>query len=172
MRPGGDAREALGDGADDRVIGAALDEETASGRAGLAAVLDDGAHQHRRGLGEVGIGEDELRRLAAELERAADVVLRRRRLDQRADLGAAGERDEIDAGVARERRARLLAQSRDDVQRALRKADLERELGDADEREPGVLGGLDDAGVAAGKRRPDRAAEDLRSGSSTARCGR
>ena len=41
------------------------------------------------------------------------------------------------------------------------KPDLERELGDADEREPGVLGGLDDAGVAAGKRRADRAAEDL-----------
>src|SRR5215212_7581017 len=61
---------------------------------------------------------------------------------------------EIDAGVARERGARLLAQPRDDVQRALRKADLERELGDADEREPGVLGGLDDAGVAAGERRP------------------
>ena len=57
--------------------------------------------------------------------------LRRRRLDQRADLGAAGERDEVDAGMARERRARLLAQARDDVERALRKADLERELGDA-----------------------------------------
>ena len=96
----------------------------------------------------VGVGEDDLRRLAAELQRAADMVARRGGLDQRSDLLAAGEGDEVDAGMVRQRRARLLAEARHDVERALGKAGFRREFGKAQRHEAGFLGRLDDAGVA------------------------
>ncbi len=85
---------------------------------GAAASISASARQH-------------LRRLAAELERAGNVVLRRRGLDQRADLRAPGERDEVDASMRRQRGAGFLADPGHDIERALREADFERQLGEA-----------------------------------------
>ena len=69
------------------------------------------------------------------------------------DLGAAGEREEIDAGMGGERRARLLAEARHDVERALGKAGFGREFRQPQRREAGVLGRLHHARVADRERR-------------------
>jgi hypothetical protein len=47
----------------------ALDQQAAAGRAGLAGVLHDGVDDHRQRGVEIGIVEDDLRRLAAQFER-------------------------------------------------------------------------------------------------------
>ena len=64
-------------------------------------------------------------------------------------------------GMVRERRARLLAEARHDIQRALGKAGFGRQFREPQRREAGLLGGLEHAGVADGERGRDRAAEHL-----------
>ena len=60
-----------------------------------------------------------------------------------------------------ERRARVLAQARHDVERAFGKARLDREFGQTQRHQARLLGGLDDAGVADRERGADAAAENL-----------
>ena len=69
-----------------------LDQDARRRRAGLPGVLDAGVDEERQRGVEVGIGEDDLRALAAELERHRHRVLGGRGLDQRADRHRAGER--------------------------------------------------------------------------------
>jgi hypothetical protein len=64
---------------------------------------------------QVGIGKDDLRALAAQLQRHRAVALGRHLLDDRAHLGAAGEADVVNARVARQRVAHLVAVAGDDV---------------------------------------------------------
>ena len=85
-------------------------------------MLDDGVDQNRQRCIEVGVGEDDLRRLAAEFEGAADVVARRGGLDLHAGLVAADEGDEVDIRMAAQRRARLVAVTGDHVDRAFRES--------------------------------------------------
>ena len=59
----------------------------------------------------------------------------------------------LDAGMRGERRARLAAEAGDDVERAVGQADLRGELGDAQQRQAGVLRRLHHARVAGGERR-------------------
>jgi hypothetical protein len=63
------------------------------------------------GTTAAGVAEDDLRRLAAQLERDAPEVLRGLHGDLPADLGAAGEGDLVHSGVARQRRAGRLAEA-------------------------------------------------------------
>jgi hypothetical protein len=91
VRAGAHPGEALCDDRGEFFISRALDQHARARRAGLAAVLDDGVDDRRRRRFDVGVGEDELRRLAAQLQRAAGVVARRRRLDRRPGLRTAGE---------------------------------------------------------------------------------
>src|SRR5436309_9604348 len=74
---------------------------------------------------EIRVGQHDVRRLAAELERDLLQVAGCGAQDQLADLGRAGERDLVDVGVGRERGAGGLAEPRDDVQHAGREARLE-----------------------------------------------
>ena len=153
--------EGLAEALEQRLVDALLDQHARAGRAGLAGVLHDGVDQHRHGGVEVGVGEDDLRALAAELQRDRAVPLGRDLLDQRADLRAAGEADVVDARVARQRVADLVAVAGDDVERAGRKAGLGRQLRHADQRQAGVFGRLDHADVARRQRAADAAPEDL-----------
>ena len=75
---------------------------------------------HRRV--EIGVGKDDLRALAAQLQRDRAMPLGRHLLDQGADLRAAGEADVVDARVPRQRVADFVAVAGDDVDRAGRKA--------------------------------------------------
>ena len=63
------------------------------------ALPNTAPRRRRRGRLEVGVGEDDVGRLAAELERHALDRLRGARGDRAADLGRAGERDLGDVGV-------------------------------------------------------------------------
>ena len=65
----------------------ALHQDAAARSACLAGVLDDAVDDGGEHLVDVGIVEDDLRRLATQLERHARVVAARRRLHQAPDLG-------------------------------------------------------------------------------------
>ena len=80
---------------------------------------------------EVGVGEDEDRVLAAELEHQRARARGRRCHDRAAGLDRAGEGDAAHQRVADERRARLLAIAGDDVEHARRQAGAQRQLGEA-----------------------------------------
>ena len=63
--------------------------------------------------------------------------------------------------MVRQRRARLLAETRNDVERAVGKAGFRREFGKAQRHQAGLFRRLDDARVADRERRRDGAAEHL-----------
>ena len=103
----------LGDHAlDDLVVDGLVREQARARRAALALVVEDRVGGAGDREIEIGIGEDDRRRLAAEFERDALEVAGRRLDDQLADLGRAGEGDLVDIGMIGERRARGLADSR------------------------------------------------------------
>ena len=161
VRADAQGREFGGELIHELLIDRLLDQQARTGRAGLPGVLNDGVDRERQDLIEVGIREHDLRRLAAEFERHADVVVRGGLLHHRADFGRTGEGDEIDLRMRRQRGAGFLAGAGDEVERAGREADIERELANPDERKACVLGGLDDAGVARRERASDRTPENL-----------
>ena len=90
------------------------------------------------------------------------MVRRRQFLDLGAHLGRAGERDEIDPGMAGQCAARAIAAPRHHVDRARRKARLFAELGHAQDAQAGILGRFQHHRIAGGQRRADGAAELLR----------
>ena len=142
-------------------VARALDEQAAARRAGLPGVLHDGIDDRRQRRVEIRVGEDDLRALAAQLQRHRAVPLRGCAGDRRAGRRRACERQVLDAAMQGERRAGLVTQTGDDVERALRQADARGQLGHPQQRKTGILGRLHDAGVAGGKRSADGAPEDL-----------
>ena len=117
-----DARGLRGVALDELVVDRALDEDAAAGRAALAVERED-AEDRRvdRGL-EVGVGEHDGGRLAAELHRQALEERRGVAEDQLAGAALAGERDERHVGMLHQRVAGILAESVDEVEDALRAA--------------------------------------------------
>ena len=84
----------------------ALDQDPRARAAVLAGVAEHRRRRRGRGGLEVGVGEDDVRRLAAELERHPLDRLRGAGGDPAADLGRAGERDLGDVGVLDQAAAR------------------------------------------------------------------
>ncbi len=80
---------------------------------------------------------------------------------QGAGASGAGEGDMRDARMGAQRRARFMTVATDHVDRALRKTHLGRQFRQAQQRQAGVLGGLDHTGVARRQGGTDAAAEDL-----------
>ena len=146
---------------DDFAINLALDQNARGRGTGLPRILDARIDQERQGAVEVGVGEHELRRLAAEFERHRRDMARRGFLHQRPDGDRAGEGEVPDAGMGGERRARLFAKTGNDIERARGKTRLAREIGERKRGEAGFLRGLEHAGVAHRQRRADGAAGDL-----------
>jgi len=140
------------------VVDGVLDVEAVGGDAGLAAVAELGGGGLLGGEVEVGVVEDDQRRVAAELEGEVDDALRGLLDERRADGGGAREGDLADGGVIEERVADGGGARRgDDVHGAGGQAGLGGELAD---REGGVgreLGGLDHRGAAAGEGGPELA---------------
>ena len=144
------------------VVHALLHQQPAAGGAGLPRVLHDGAHDDGHGAFDVGVFEDDLRRLAAQLQHALHRVFGGRLLHQGAHFVGAGEGNEVDARVARQRSAGFFAQAGDHVDGALGKAHLGSELGHAQGRQRGVFGGLEHHRIACRKGWRNRAAQHLR----------
>ena len=94
-----------------RLVDGLLDQQARAGRAGLAGVLHDGVDDHRQGGVEVGVGKDDLRALAAQLQRDRAVALGGHLLDQGAHVGTAGEADVVDAFVCAPARRPLRGRS-------------------------------------------------------------
>ena len=155
--PAGLVREAL----HELVVDGALDEDPRAGRADLSLREVDAEHRADDRLVEVGVGEDDRRRLAAELERHALDRARARAHDRAARDGRAGERELVDVGVLGERGAGELAEARDHVEDARRSSGLQADPAQLEARERCELGRLEDDGVPRRQRRRPLAAGDM-----------
>src|SRR5262245_35789786 len=106
-----------------------MDEQARAGDAGLARGGEDARDDAVGSRLEVGVGEYELRRLAAELERHPTDVLGGTLGDVDPRPRRSRERDLVDPRVARERAADFGAVPCDDVEDAGREAGLGDPLG-------------------------------------------
>ena len=111
--------------------------------------------RHHEGALDIGIGEDDVGRLAAAFEGAALQIAGRELHDLARGGVAAGEGDLVDAAMGRKRGARNGAEARNDVEHAGREARLLDELGDLERRHRRLLGRLDDQRVAGRQSRTD-----------------
>ena len=100
---------------------------------------------------EVGVGEDDGGRLAAELHRQALEERRRVAEDELAGAALAGERDERDIRVLHQRVAGFLAEPVDEVEHAVRQAGLLEDVGPERRRQRRELGRLEHDRVAGGQ---------------------
>ena len=132
-----------------------LDEHPRARAAVLAGVGEHSAGRRRRGGLEIGVGEDHVRRLAAELER--DALDRRGGGggDRAPHLGRAREGDLRDVRVLDEPLPARAPRPDDDVDDPLGKSRVERQLGEAQRRQRRQLGGLEHDRVARRERRPE-----------------
>ena len=153
--------EAIGELFEQRLVERRLDEQPRARAARLPGVLHDRVHDDRQRGVDVGVRENDLRPLAAELQRNRAVSLRARLRHDRPGRGRAGERQVRDAAMRGERRPGLRAEPGHEVQCAGGQAGVGGELRHAQQRKTRVLGRLDHARVARRQRRADRAAEDL-----------
>ena len=107
-----------------------MNDEARAGVAGLAGVVEDApADRRRRGFEIADVGKNDLRALAAQLERDRLHVGFANRAEQRLPhLGRAGERDLVNTGVASQRRTDHVAPPGDHVEDAIGQSRLGREL--------------------------------------------
>ena len=143
------------------VVDVPLDEDPRTGTAVLARVVEHRVGRRGCGAIEVGVGEDHVRGLAAELERDALDRARRSAHHLAADLRRAGEPDLGHVRVLHEPAADDRALADEHVDDAFRDAGVEDELGQAERRERRQLGGLEHDRVPAGERRPQFPARDV-----------
>ncbi len=108
---------------DDVVGDRLLHEQARAGAADVALVEEDAVDDALDRLVDRRVVEDDVRGLAAELERQPLARCRRPPLDRLADLGRAGEGDLVDAGMVDERGAGR-AVAGDDVDHAGRQVGL------------------------------------------------
>ena len=142
----------LAERVDEVVVDRLLDEDPRARLAALAGRVVDRPDRARDRRAEVGVREDEVGALAAELERQPLDRLGAEPHDLAAGLRRARERDLVDAGVPDEVGAGRRPVAGDDVDRAGRKADLGRELGEPQRGHRRLRVGLQDDGAAGGKR--------------------
>ena len=146
-----DGLRALDERVDERVVDLLLHQQAGAGRADLAGVQED------RGEGvverdvQVGVREDDVGVLAAELE--GDLLDRRRSGGHHPAAGdeATGERDEVDPRVLGEQRARVGPGAQHQVAHARGQAGLLEEPHQVDARVRGELARLEHEGVAGGQ---------------------
>ena len=127
-----------------RIGGAALAVETVD--------LEDGGVESAV---EIGVGENNGGRFAAQLERQALQLIGRGFHDDGAGGGFASQRDERDQRMSHQRRARFFAEALDNVEDAGRQVGLFEDLRELPRRERRPLGRFQDDRVAGGERRSD-----------------
>ncbi len=136
---------------DELVVDRLLDQEPGTGRADLAGVQEHrGQREVERRL-TVGVGEDDVGVLAAELER--DPLHRARGRGHQGPAGgqAAGERDQVDARVGGQGRTGRGARPEHEVADPRRQSGLLQEAHQVDRGVRGQLAGLEHEGVAGGQ---------------------
>src|SRR5712692_11181247 len=134
---------------------ASLDEDPRARAAVLAGVPEHCERRSRRSRLEIRVGEDDVRRLSAQLERDALDRLRGELADPPADDRRPRERDLRDVRMLDQPLADDAPGTDDDVQHALRQAGLERDPLELERRQGCQLGGLEHDRVAGGERRRD-----------------
>ena len=137
-----------------------LHKHPAARTAILARVGEDAHRRTRRRLRDVGIAEDDVRRLATEFERDAFQIPRRQAHDARADLRGAGEGNFANQRMSRQRVADDAPLPRHHLERARRHARLMRELAQQNRGERRLAGRLEHHGVSCGERGRDFPAGD------------
>src|ERR1700720_317014 len=149
------AAGALHQALDQLVVDLLLDEQARAGGAYLTLAVKDAVVGALHRSVEIGVGEDDVRRLAAQLEGDALDGVGGAAHDVAPDLGRAGERDLGHLRVLHQGVADRRAAARDDVQDARRQAGLGPPLGGLECRQRRVGGRLVHHRVAAGQRRRD-----------------
>lgn len=149
---GGTLLEAL----DELVVDALLDQQAGTGTAALAVVEEDTKVGPRDGVVNVGIVEDNVGGLAAELEGdLLQVTLGSGLEDHTANQGGTSEGNLVNVHVAGDGGTGGATETGDDVDDTGREAGLDDQLGGVQTRQRGLLGGLDDNGVTGGNGRAD-----------------
>ena len=145
-------RGARGEFAEEAIVDLFVEEEAGGGGTHLALVAEDAPEGGAHGGVEIGVGEDDVGRLAAQFQAQALEIGDGGILQELARGGdAAGEADLVDVLVKGERFAGGGAVAGDDGERAFREAGLAADFGEAERVERGQLGGLEDHRTAAGK---------------------
>ena len=139
--------------ADEAVVDGALDDETRAGRADLAGAGEDADQRAVDGGLEVGVGEDDVGALAAQLEADLLHVVGALAHDVLADLDRARERHHVDERRGREVVADLAAGTGDHLEDALGKPDLLEDPRQLEVGERADAGRLEDHHVAGRQRR-------------------
>ena len=123
-----------------------LHEQPGPCRADLALAVEDPGRRAPDGGVQVGVGEHDVRRLSAQLQRQLLWTRRGHLHYDPAGVRGAGEAHLVDARVLDERLAGDRTATRQHVQDARREARLQREFADQQRRERRLLGGLQDDG--------------------------
>lgn len=132
------------------VVDALLHVDARAGTAALAVVEEDAKVDPGDGVVDVGVLEDDVGRLATELESDLLQVGGGGGLeDLAADDGGAGESDLVDVHVGRESGTGDLAETRDDVNDTRGEAGLLDQAGGDETTKRSLLSGLQDDGVTA-----------------------
>lgn len=121
---------ALLEALDELVVDALLDEEAGTGTAALAVVEEDTEVGPRNGVINIGVVEDDVGRLASQLQSdLLQVTLSCGLEDGTANGGRTSEGDLVDAHMGRDGRTRNATKARDDVNNTRRESSLLDELG-------------------------------------------
>ena len=146
--------EGFGETFENLVVDLAFDEETRARAAHLALVEENAdLHAFDRAL-EIAVGKENVRGLAAELERRGNETFGRGLRNVDADFGRAREGELVKARVLEHRVARGAARTRDDVHDPGGNVAGD-DFGEMQKGERGGRGGLDHDRVARGERRSE-----------------
>src|SRR5216683_4740879 len=136
------------------VVLVALHENPRARAAYLTRIEEHAHHRGGHGLIEVGVRENDIRRLAAEFQRNLLEVSGGGLEDDLADLRRTGEGDLVDFGMLGDRTAGARSEAGDDVEDTLGQPGFHDQLTEAKGRQRSLLGRLEDDRVAAGERGP------------------
>ena len=143
----------LGHRLDELLVDRLLHQDAAAGRADFALIDEDAEERAVDGGFEIGVGKENVRRLAAEFERDALHRVGGLLDDDLAHGGAAGECDLVDVGMLHERGAAGLAETGNNVDHARRQAAVGEMFRKFERGERRLLRGLKHAGASGGQRR-------------------
>jgi molybdopterin molybdotransferase len=143
------------------VVGRALDKNTRAAQADLSLVCEGRANTAGNRRVEIGVGENDVRIFAAELER--NLFEKRSACLGNFFAGhrAAGKRDRVDLRMRRDRSADSRPRAMDDVENALWQTGFARDLAQHASRHWRELARFGDGGVADGNRRGDFPAQQI-----------